>query len=76
MTRSKFAVLSRRARKEREEISSPRLEGLLEELEEWDGVERADLYLVVEYQDSGYVELARSRDRDKLLSKMRHKVGV
>lgn len=76
MARDKFAVLSRRARKEREAISSPRLEDLLGELDEWGGDERADLYLVVEYQDSGYVELARSRDRNKLLSKVRHKVGV
>jgi len=76
MARAKFAVLSRRARKEREAISSRRLEELLEELEDWDGEETADLYLVVEYQDSGYVELSRSRYRDNLLQKMRHKVGV
>lgn len=76
MGRDKFAVLSKRARNREAVISEPTLEDLVESMRDWDGVPTADGYLAVEYQSSGYIEIARADSPDQLGSMVRRKVGL
>lgn len=76
MPEDKFAVLSKRARNRRAVMSEPSLEELVRSMREWDGVPTADKYLAVEYQNSGYIEIARADDPDQLGSMVRQKVGM
>jgi len=75
MTRDKFAVLSKRGRNKRALVSEPSLEDLVESIAAIDEV-RADRFLAVEYQSSGYMEIAGADRPEQLLSMVRQKVGV
>lgn len=75
MTRDKFAVLSKRGRNMRAVVSEPSLEELVESIAAIDEV-RADRFLAVEYQSSGYVEIAQADGPEQLRSMVRQKIGV
>ena len=76
MTDDKFAVLGKRSTKKLALVSARTLEDLMERISRWDGNPKSDRFLVVEYQRSGYIELARADTAEELKRKMRQKVGV